>query len=496
MLSTATRTRRRVRAPTATDQPAERVDPPDLREGLLPRRGDRSFAQLPVAPHAAAAIASSAAAGATALVWAADRPTSDLKLWVLCALTLGGGSVVARRRLVVATFLPLMGSLIDVVGPVLGLLALQAMLVLADQPGLSPAEASAAGSAACLGLLGARFLRRRGRERPRCRVAVIGSSRIAHQLRKEVAAQGVGTHTIVGWVDPSSTFPPSDEAIGQVGALREVAERYRVDLFVLTESAPRMTVLDELGTLCQERDIRLLQFAAFHEEVFGQVPLSGLSGAWFQHVLHPRYRGRSRTGKRAMDVSLAVVMGVLLLPALLIAALVIRRDGGPAFFRQRRIGEGGRAFEVLKLRTMDHRSDGPARWSAADDSRVTRAGRFLRRTHLDEVPQLLNVLRGEMSLVGPRPEQPMYVEQLEALLPFYQRRHLVRPGITGWAQVRCGYSGSEMGSAWKLSHDLYYLKHSSLILDLVILSETLRTLVADNQYGVEPAQVACLLDEA
>ena len=124
-----------------------------------------------------------------------------------------------------------------------------------------------------------------------------------------------------------------------------------------------------------------------------------------------------------------------------------------------------------------------------DDPRVTRIGRLLRKTHLDELPQLYNILRGEMSLVGPRPEQPEFVEQLEEVLPFYQRRHLLKPGLTGWAQVRCGYAGSDVGSAWKLSHDLYYLKHRSMAFDLAIIGETFRTVFADRRFSIEPKWV-------
>ena len=131
-----------------------------------------------------------------------------------------------------------------------------------------------------------------------------------------------------------------------------------------------------------------------------------------------------------------------------------------------------------------------AQWASPDDPRVTRVGRVLRRTHLDEVPQIFNVLRGEMSLIGPRPEQPEFVERLEEFIPFYERRHLLKPGLTGWAQVRCGYAGSDKGSAWKLSHDLYYLKHRSLSFDIAILGETVRTLFADSQRRVEPARLS------
>jgi lipopolysaccharide/colanic/teichoic acid biosynthesis glycosyltransferase len=165
-----------------------------------------------------------------------------------------------------------------------------------------------------------------------------------------------------------------------------------------------------------------------------------------------------------------------------VLALLVRRDGGPVLYRQTRIGEGGQAFQILKLRSMRVGSDTGPRWSSRDDDRVTPIGSVMRRTHLDELPQLFNVIRGEMSIVGPRPEQPDVVKDLELTIPFYSRRHLVRPGITGWAQVQCGYAGSQNGSALKACYDLYYIKHRSVRLDCLVLLETVRTFVADRQW--------------
>ena len=192
----------------------------------------------------------------------------------------------------------------------------------------------------------------------------------------------------------------------------------------------------------------------------------------------------TRVTKRALDVVLALFILALTMPFFVLSALLIKRESpGPVFFLQTRIGQEGRPFRMIKFRTMHaHMSgDAPAPKSH-DDPRITRIGKWLRRYSLDELPQVLNVLRGEMSVVGPRPEQPGFVDRLERVVPFYQRRHLMKPGLTGWAQVRCGYAGSDSGSAWKLCHDLFYLKHQSLGLDLAILAETARTLVADRQF--------------
>jgi lipopolysaccharide/colanic/teichoic acid biosynthesis glycosyltransferase len=259
----------------------------------------------------------------------------------------------------------------------------------------------------------------------------------------------------------------------------------------MTGEVPRMQVFEEIAASCLHLPVRLRELSGFYEEVFGHVAVAEINAAWFQWIVHPKYRAGHSLGERVLDLVVAAVVGVVALPLLGLLALIIRRDGGPALFRQPRIGEGGREFTILKLRTM--RVGAPPEWATESDTRVTAIGRFLRRTHLDELPQILNVLRGEMSIVGPRPEQPEFVDRLEQVVPFYQRRHLMKPGITGWAQVRCGYAGSEVGSAWKVCHDLYYLKHRSLSLNLVILAETLRTLVADPQYSAEPQSVHFIL---
>jgi lipopolysaccharide/colanic/teichoic acid biosynthesis glycosyltransferase len=168
------------------------------------------------------------------------------------------------------------------------------------------------------------------------------------------------------------------------------------------------------------------------------------------------------------------VIGLVFLPVLAVAAIAIKlTDRGPVLYRQRRLGELGDEFGILKLRTMhtNAEANGP-QWSPVADARVTRVGRILRRTHIDELPQLWNVLRGDMTLVGPRPERPEMVAELERRFPHYTRRHLVKPGVTGWAALRCGYAGSDIGTAWKLCHDLFYIKRRSMLADALILAET------------------------
>ena len=188
--------------------------------------------------------------------------------------------------------------------------------------------------------------------------------------------------------------------------------------------------------------VRLIAANQLYEEVLGHVPVGMIDAAWYRYIMHPRFRASGRISKRAFDLIFGSVMAFFFLPVVALAALAIKLDDrGPVFYRQRRLGELGDSFDILKLRTMriDAEADGP-QWSTEGDSRVTRVGRLLRRSHIDEVPQLWNVLRGDMTLVGPRPERPEMVAELERRFPHYTRRQLVKPGIAGWAALRCGYA--------------------------------------------------------
>lgn len=326
------------------------------------------------------------------------------------------------------------------------------------------------------------------------RIAVIGSAVDAGNLALELQHAGCDDFEVIGCIAIDGVGSGGGSRIGGIAEVGALVEEHELDLLLLSSSAPRMDVFRQLATACPGSSVRALELTAFYERTLGHVPVGAINDAWFQCVMHPEWTGTTRVA-RVRDVIIASIVAVLAAPLLAILALIIRRDGGPALYRQVRIGEGGRPFEIYKLRSMSVTEDAPAAWSSAADPRVTPIGRFIRKTHLDEIPQVFNVLRGDMSIVGPRPEQPEMVEQLEQAIPFYSRRHFTRPGITGWAQVHCGYSGSELGSAWKLSHDLYYLRHRSEVLDLMILFETLRMLVNDRQYGVAPSGLQFVLPE-
>jgi exopolysaccharide biosynthesis polyprenyl glycosylphosphotransferase len=184
--------------------------------------------------------------------------------------------------------------------------------------------------------------------------------------------------------------------------------------------------------------------------------------------------------KRLFDLAVSIVLLLICLPLLLLAVICIYLESGlPVLYRQERVGRGARVFTLYKLRSMrrDAESNGTAQWAATNDDRTTRVGRFLRKSRIDELPQIFNVLKGEMSFVGPRPERPVFVDQLVKQIPFYALRHSVKPGITGWAQVRYSYGASVDDAVEKLQHDLYYLKNNSLFLDIMIMLATVEVVL-------------------
>ncbi|MFN0025401.1 MAG: exopolysaccharide biosynthesis polyprenyl glycosylphosphotransferase [Parvularculaceae bacterium] len=215
------------------------------------------------------------------------------------------------------------------------------------------------------------------------------------------------------------------------------------------------------------------------EPRFGRVDPAAFAGPDLARANALRAPGASRAAKRVFDLVAAILLLVIFAPLLLVTAIAIRLDSpGPSLYRQRRVGQDGRIFEIYKFRSMrtDAEKNG-AQWASTGDDRITRIGRIIRRTRIDEIPQALNILKGEMSFVGPRPERPEFVTLLDKDIPHYDDRHLVKPGITGWAQVRHSYTASIDGAREKLCYDLFYVKHFSLLLDVLIVLMTVRVAV-------------------
>jgi exopolysaccharide biosynthesis polyprenyl glycosylphosphotransferase len=300
----------------------------------------------------------------------------------------------------------------------------------------------------------------------RRRVLVIGETDGGSELASELRTADDTPFDLVALVE--------DDRLDDIGAL---VERERPDIVVLAGIDQRPDAFERLLDVATA-GFKVVGLPEFYEHAFGRVPVQTLKPSWFMNVLHLYQRPYTRAAKRGFDVAVALV-GLLVTGWLFpILWLVVRRTGGPGpvIFRQTRLGEGGRHFTIYKFRSMrlDAETTG-AVWASQDDPRITKSGKFMRKTRLDELPQLVNVLKGDMSIVGPRPERPEFLEQLRDAVPFWTRRHLVKPGITGWAQVRRGYTADAEGTADKLSYDLWYLRHRSIVIDFAVCVKTFTT---------------------
>ena len=319
----------------------------------------------------------------------------------------------------------------------------------------------------------------------RRKVLVVGCGSEATSVAGDLERQGGGSYDLVGFYpsghDEVRITPLPAQVLDTGEELSLLARRHGVDEIVVAVRDQRGGVLPLRQLLeCRTQGIPVYSLAAFSERVKGEVPLDSLKASWLIYGNGFAQGWLRTTVKRSFDIVASLTLLALTWWVMLLAALaILLEDGAPVLFRQERVGRHGQTFHVLKFRSMrkDAEKDGVARWAQANDSRVTRVGRFIRKTRVDELPQLLNVLRGEMSLVGPRPERPSFVEQLTEQIPFYAIRHSVKPGVTGWAQVRFSYGASLADARRKLQFDLYYVKNHSLLLDLQVLLETVRVVL-------------------
>jgi lipopolysaccharide/colanic/teichoic acid biosynthesis glycosyltransferase len=279
-----------------------------------------------------------------------------------------------------------------------------------------------------------------------------------------------------------------DEATpgGDLQPLVTSCDELGATVLVLDRDAHDVAGIVSQAGILHGRGVRIRSLTLFYEEWLGKLPISELERASMLFDIGEVHRAGYGRAKRLVDVPLAAagcISLMLLLPVVLLGNVLGNR--GPLLYRQQRIGKGGSEFTILKFRTMAPRSSGDLvnEWTAESDPRVTPFGRLLRKSHLDELPQVLNILRGELSVVGPRPEQPHYVEELQEKLPFYGLRHLVRPGLTGWAQVKYGYAGSEADALEKLQYDVWYLRHQGIGTDLRIVGRTIRSVAGGEGTG-------------
>jgi exopolysaccharide biosynthesis polyprenyl glycosylphosphotransferase len=316
------------------------------------------------------------------------------------------------------------------------------------------------------------------------RLLVIGSYDDVHQLQTELEGLPPGRARIVGHVNGFS----DDTRPSEIGPWMELGRQGFADKAL--ELRPHVAVVDshcledyELlsqVTALHIKGVRIRTFVEFYEQMFGKVPISAINEAWFLFDTGELHRATYLRLKQAVDVIGAILGTIVFIALLPVIAIAIKLDTrGPVFYSQDRVGKDGRTFRLLKFRTMrkDAENDGP-QWAKENDNRVTRVGAFLRRARLDELPQFINVLKGDMSLVGPRAERPEFVSTLETKIPFYSRRHLIKPGLTGWAQIKYRYGSSVEHALEKLQYEFYYMKHQSVFLDVAIIIDTLRVMLS------------------
>jgi sugar transferase (PEP-CTERM system associated) len=312
------------------------------------------------------------------------------------------------------------------------------------------------------------------------RVLIIGSDKKAIDIARETLARKHLGYRVVGFLDDDPALQGvsliNPRVIGTTAHACELALQHGATRVVVAAMDYRGRLSMDSLLQCKNRGVRVQEGSSYYEQLTGKIMIEGLRKSWIIFSDGFVVSRGTLFAKRLLDVLVAAVGMVLSLPIMLLVALAVRLDSpGPVFFRQERVGRNGRPFTVWKFRSMRTDAEaGGAQWAVQGDTRVTRVGRFIRKTRLDELPQFWNVLNGDMSLVGPRPERRMFVDQLQEQCPWYEQRLVVRPGLTGWAQVKAPYASTFEESIEKLKYDLYYIKNLSLFLDISILFSTAR----------------------
>ena len=317
----------------------------------------------------------------------------------------------------------------------------------------------------------------------RRRVLVLGTGNIAGRIA--ALEENGGSRSFfecVGYLqlNGETASIAADRIVSGVNDLTDYVRRQNIEEIVVAVDDRRGRMPVQALLDCRLDGVTVTDFLTFYERETGRVDLSNLNPSWLIFSHSQAGVHGYQTAKRIFDILLATIFLIFTFPLLLAVAIAVRIDSeGPIFYRQERVGLSGRPFNLLKFRTMqqDAESNGIPQWAGKDDPRITRMGQFLRRTRIDEIPQLINIIRGDMSLVGPRPERPYFVENLCRGIPFYGERHRMKPGLTGWAQINYRYTDSVEDAKVKTEFDLYYIKNHSLFLDLVIVLQTLRVII-------------------
>lgn len=322
------------------------------------------------------------------------------------------------------------------------------------------------------------------KEMPRKNVLVIGTGDLAKKIGRDIYDDPENGLKLVGFIDddPSmlgvSIVNPG--VVGGYGDISSISEHKGIDLIIVA-LADRRSKLPMYALLdCKLKGIQIEEGETFNERQHGNIPLNQLKPSWM--VFSDGFKSlRSRKlVKRVLDLAFAAVLFVIAVPVMILAAIIIRLESrGPVIFKQVRVGENGREFNIYKFRSM--RQDAEAKsgpvWAGAQDNRVTKVGKFIRKTRIDELPQLVNVLKGDMSFVGPRPERPFFVAKLKDEIPYYSMRTVVKPGLTGWAQIKYPYGATVDDAVQKLQYDIYYIKNMSPLMDIMIFLSTIKVVL-------------------
>ena len=316
------------------------------------------------------------------------------------------------------------------------------------------------------------------------RILVVGSGENAIEVAREVLGRKDAGYRVVGFVDREPELVGKSlinpRVIGLTAQLEQIVKRENVDRIVVAMGERRgQFPTRELLHLSLGGDVSIEEGASFYERLTGRVSLDMIRPSWLIFSGRGRQARIAGLFRNAMHRLVALVGGILSLPLAAVTMILIKIESpGPVLYRQERVGKNGHLFTLMKFRSMrvDAEKEGP-QWASTSDDRATRVGRVIRKIRVDEIPQFWNILRGEMSFVGPRPERPHFVSQLAQEIPYYEQRHLIAPGLTGWAQIKYPYGASVEDARQKLQYDLYYIKNQSLVLDAIILFETIKIIL-------------------
>jgi sugar transferase (PEP-CTERM system associated) len=316
------------------------------------------------------------------------------------------------------------------------------------------------------------------------RILIVGSGNLAVELAREVLDRPDAGYRIVGFVGTDADLLGKSlinpRVIGMTEHLDEIVKREGIDRIVVAMGERRGQLpTNKLLKLSLAGQVTIEEGASFYERITGRVSLNMLRPSWLIFTGRGRQAKLAEISRIVVHWVVALIGAILSLPIAIVAALLIKLESrGPVFYKQERVGKNGRTFVLAKFRSMrvDAEQDGPV-WATKGDVRTTRVGRIIRKIRVDEIPQFWNILKGEMSFVGPRPERPHFVAQLAEEIPFYEQRHLIAPGLTGWAQIKYPYGASIEDARQKLQYDLFYIKNQSVILDAIILFETIKIIL-------------------